>query len=210
RGGQAGGGGDQPIPIGGGAKRAPPGLDGIPPPSPPLPPRPAPQFNAAMLAALSKGGTAAFFSTQGNAFTTRTAGYIIQQHFPPLIRNTPSGPLFGVQFSQLFCGNVIPRPGLTLPPPLPPLPLGTLPVGLSADPGGLPLYKDGKAAGGVGVEGNGIYTVDRDPTDLEVTDEERIAVAATRGYEAPAFIRGDQILVNGLRFPFSNLDQTPA
>ncbi len=208
-------GADQSIRIDGGAKN-PQGLDGttLPPQPPCFPDIPPPgppvcQVNFAMLAALSKGGTAAFFSTQGNAFTTRTAGFIIQQHFPPLIRNTSSGPLFGVQFSQLPCGDVIPRPGVTLPPPLLPLPAGTLPLGLSADPGGLPLYKNGRAAGGVGVEGNGRYTVDRNPTDLEVTDEERIAVAATRGYEAPAFIRGDQILVNGLRFPFSNLDETP-
>src|SRR5262249_48291554 len=206
RGGQAGGGGDQPIPIGGGAKRAPPGLDGIPPPSPPLPPRPAPQFNAAMFAALSKGGTAAFFSTQGNAFTTRTAGFIIQQHFPPAIANTSSGPLFGVQFSQLPCSDVIPHSDVPQPPPVPPAPVAPLPLGLSADPGGLPLYKNGRAAGGVGVEGNGRYTVDLNPTDLDTTDEELIAAAATRGYEAPAFIRGDQILVNGIRFPFSNVD----
>src|SRR5262249_59076259 len=84
-----------------------------------------------------------------------------------------------------------------------------LPLGLSADPGGLPLYKNGRAAGGVGVEGNGRYTVDLNPTDLDTTDEELIAAAATRGYEAPAFIRGDQILVNGIRFPFSNVDETP-
>jgi uncharacterized protein GlcG (DUF336 family) len=195
-------GADQSITIEGGGKDGQ-GLEGTTLPLPGFP------LNAAMLAALSKGGTAAFFSTQGNAFTTRTAGFIIQPHFPPLIRNTSSGPLFGVQFSQLPCGNVIPSPGLTLPPPLPGLPSGTLPLGLSADPGGLPLYKNGHAAGGVGVEGNGRYTVDQNPTDFDVTDEELIAVAATRGYEAPAFIRGDQILVNGIRFPFSNVAQTP-
>ncbi|MEP6922794.1 MAG: hypothetical protein ABI967_16875, partial [bacterium] len=36
----------------------------------------------ASLAALSKAGTGALFSTSGNAFTTRTAGFIIQEHFP--------------------------------------------------------------------------------------------------------------------------------
>ena len=35
------------------------------------------------LAAVSKAGTASVFSTQGNAFTTRTASFIIQEHFPP-------------------------------------------------------------------------------------------------------------------------------
>jgi uncharacterized protein GlcG (DUF336 family) len=170
---------------------------------------PASSINGALLAAISKAGTAAFFSTQGNAFSTRTAGFIIQPHFPPLITNTSSGPLFGVQVSQLFCGNVIPR-GLTYPPPLPPLPLGTLPLGLSGDPGGLPLYKNGRAVGGIGVEGNGRYSVDLDPTNTEVTKEERIAAAGTHGFEAPAFIRGDRIIVGGLRFPFSNVKTVPA
>jgi uncharacterized protein GlcG (DUF336 family) len=123
-----------------------------------------------MLAAVSKAGTGAFFATQGNAFTPRTAGFIIQPHFPPGIRNTPGGPLFGVQFSSLLvCSDINPR----------------LPLGLSADAGGFPLYTDGKAAGGVGVEGDGVYTVDFDPSDDDVTLEERIADAATRGYRAP-------------------------
>jgi uncharacterized protein GlcG (DUF336 family) len=162
-----------------------------------------------ILAAVSKAGTAAFFSTQGNAFSTRTASFIIQQHFPPGIQNTSSGPLFGVQFSQLTCGDVVPRAGETYPAPLPPAPAGTLPLGLSGDPGGVPLYKQGRAVGGVGVEGNGRYTADFDPTDGDVPKEERIAVAATRGFETPAEIRGDRILVNGLRFPFINLDEVP-
>jgi uncharacterized protein GlcG (DUF336 family) len=176
---------------------------------PALCPPPTLLFNGAMVAAISKAGTAAFFSTQGNAFSTRTAGFIVQQHFPPGIRNTSSGPLFGVQFSQLFCGDVIPRPGIVYPAPLPPLFEGTLPLGLSADPGGVPLYKHGRAVGGVGVEGDGHYTADTNPTDHDVPPEERIAIAATRGFETPGQIRGDKILVGGLRFPFENLETIP-
>src|SRR5262249_40588792 len=33
--------------------------------------------------AVSKAGTAAYLSSNQNAFTSRTAGFIIQQHFPP-------------------------------------------------------------------------------------------------------------------------------
>src|SRR5262245_64819850 len=109
---------DQSITIEGGGKDGQ-GLEGL---TLPLKP-PAPQFHAAMFAALSKGGTAAFFSTQGNAFTTRTAGFIIQQHFPPGIANTSSGPLFGVQFSQLPCSDVIPHSLVPQPPPLMPVPV---------------------------------------------------------------------------------------
>src|SRR6266446_8322001 len=41
--------------------------------------------------AVSKAGTAAFLSSNQNAFSSRTAGFIIQQHFPPGVRNTATG-----------------------------------------------------------------------------------------------------------------------
>ncbi len=143
-------------------------------------------------AAISKAGTPAFFGTQGNAFTTRTAAFIIQQHFPPRVDNQGSGPLYGVQFSSLPCSD-IKSPGL--------------PLGLSADSGSMPVYKDGQHAGGIGIEGDGIYTLDRDPADFDQPFEEVIAVSAVRGYETPSLIRGDNILVNGIRLPFVNVGQ---
>src|SRR3954452_19512421 len=99
-------------------------------------------------AAYSKAGTAALLSSGGNAFSTRTASFIIQEHFPAGIDNTAGGPLYGVQFSQLPCSDIA---------------VAGLPLGLAGDPGGLPLYKNGVAVGGIGVEGDGLYTVDRDP-----------------------------------------------
>jgi uncharacterized protein GlcG (DUF336 family) len=146
-------------------------------------------------AAIAKAATAAFFSTSGNAFSTRTAGFIIQEHFPPGINFRSGGPLYGVQFSSLPCSD-IKKPSARL--------------GLSADPGGLPIYKDGLPAGGIGIEGDGVYTVDRDPRDDDQTFEELIAASGIRGYEAPALIRGDNILVDGIRLPFSNVVNPPA
>ncbi len=147
----------------------------------------------AEFAAISKAGTASFFSTQGNAFTSRTASFIIQEHLPPLIDFQAGGPLFGVQFSQLPCSDIkIPN----------------LPLGLAGDPGGVPLYKNGVAAGGIGIEGENFYSIDIDPSDLDQSLEEIIAVAGTLGFEAPGAIRGDQILVDGLRLPFVNAAQT--
>ena len=146
-------------------------------------------------AAIAKASTAAFFSTGGNAFTTRTAGFIIQEHFPPGISFRAGGPLYGVQFSSLPCSD-IKRPSARL--------------GLSADPGGLPIYKNGEAAGGIGIEGDGLYTVDRIPTDLDQPFEELIAASGVRGFEAPSLIRGDNILVDGIRLPYSNVLNPPA
>ena len=50
--------------------------------------------------AIARAGTAAFLSSDQNAFTSRTAGYIIQQHFPPFVRDTTPGPLVGVGISS--------------------------------------------------------------------------------------------------------------
>ena len=146
-------------------------------------------------AATAKASTAAFFSTTGNAFSTRTAGFIIQEHFPPGINFRAGGPLYGVQFSSLPCSD-IKKPSARL--------------GLSADPGGLPIYKNGLPAGGIGIEGDGLYTVDRDATDNDQPFEELIAASGIRGFEAPSGIRGDTILVDGIRLPFSNVTNAPA
>lgn len=142
----------------------------------------------AVFAAISKAGTGAFLSSQGHAFTSRTASFIVQEHFPPGVDFTPGGPLFGVQFSQLLCSDINPR----------------LPLGLSADPGGIPLYKNGRLAGGIGVEGDGAYSLDPDPADRDLPVEEVIALAGGRGFDAPVEIQADKIIVNGIRFPFVN------
>jgi uncharacterized protein GlcG (DUF336 family) len=141
------------------------------------------------LGAISKAGTSALFSTSGNAFTTRTASFIIQEHFPPGVAFQSGGPLYGVQYSSLACSD-IKLPGL--------------PLGLSGDPGSMPIYKNGIAQGGVGIEGDGVYGIDRDPADFDLPFEEVIALSAVRGFETPALIRGDNILVNGIRLPFIN------
>src|SRR5882672_2347192 len=149
----------------------------------------------AKLAAISKAGTASLFSTRGNAFSTRTAGFIIQEHFPPGVDFRAGGPLYGVQFSSLPCSD-IKIPGL--------------PLGLSGDPGSVPIYKNGAAVGGVGIEGDGVYTVDRDPSDFDQPFEEVIAVAAGRGFEPPSLIRGDNILVDGIRLAYLNVNNAPS
>src|SRR5262245_6970549 len=149
-------------------------------------------FPAELLAA-TKAATGALLSSGGNAFSTRTASFIVQDHTPPLVDFTPGGPLFGVQFSSLPCSDFR-QAFLTAPVPN---------AGLAADPGGMPLYKGGVRVGGVGVEGDGVYGLDRDPADRDQPLEERIAVAGTRGFEAPDLVRGDNIVVDGVRLPYA-------
>jgi len=143
------------------------------------------------LAALSKALTAAYLSSEGNAFSTRTAGQIIQEHFNPGEPNAPSGPLFGVQFSSLTCSDVVRVSSATGAGPK-----GS-PLGLAADPGGLPLYKSGVLVGGVGVVADGIYGIDRDISDVDHDTDELIAVAASSGFAASANRRADRITVDG-------------
>ena len=139
--------------------------------------------------AVSKAGSGALLSSGGNAFSTRTASFIVQDHFPPAIDNTPGGPLFGVQLSSLPCTD---------------FKSPALPLGLSGDPGGLPLYKDGVVVGGVGVEGDGVYGIDPNPADSDQSAEERAALAGAVGFETPDGIRADRILADGIRLPFAN------
>lgn len=167
----------------------------------------------ATLAAISKAGTGAYLSSQGNAFSTRTASQIIQEHFLPGQTNQPGGPLFGVQFSQLLCGDVtVVNPSYARGASVGAKPAAAgsigprpLPLGLSADAGGLPLYKNGDLVGGIGVEFDGMYTADRDISNYDDLPEERVALSASIGFEAPAERVGDNIFVAGRSLRFSDI-----
>lgn len=161
------------------------------------------------LGAISKAITAAYLSSGGNAFTPRTASEIVQQEFPP----TPgavgleSGPLFGVQFSSLPCSDLVSRyaaaggAAALIGPKRSPL-------GLSADPGAVPLYKNGVLVGGVGIMGDGKYSLDKDVADVDTDDEEYIALAGSTGFQAPAAITADKVNIDGTTLRF--IDAVPA
>jgi len=173
------------------------GLEGIS-----LPQGSALPFNIDQLAAIAKAITGAYLSSEGNAFSTRTASQIVQQHFDPGTTDAPSGPLFGVQFSQLACSDLVQSSAGTAPTVGP----QRSPLGLSADPGGFPLYKDGTVVGGVGVLADGLYSAVADIADHSIDIDEAIAMAATYGYGAPTNRRADQITVNGLTLTFTNVE----
>jgi len=162
---------------------------------------------------VSKAGTAAYLSSNQNAFTSRTAGFIIQQHFPPGVTNTPPGPLVGVGLSNLFFsdinkfrkpGSVISfssQPGLTIVPVV-----GT---SLDGSPGGLPLYKNGVLVGGVGVTGDGVPGPivglrSQNPFQFigGYDKDEDIALAGQFGFRPADSIRANNVYINGIALPY--------
>lgn len=150
--------------------------------------------------AIAKALTGAYLSSSGNAFSTRTASMIVQPHFPPApgAVGLESGPLYGVQFSQLPCSDLSARFGMGMIGPK------RSPLGLAADPGGFPLYKNGVVVGGIGVMADGDYGFDPDVTDVDDDAEERIALAGTVGFEAPEAARADRIYVDGTQLRYSD------
>ncbi|AIT80792.1 heme-binding protein [Novosphingobium pentaromativorans] len=155
-------------------------------------------------AAIAKAVTGAYLSSAGNAFTSRTASMIVQEHFPPAPSTVglESGPLFGVQFSQLPCSDFASRFKASGTDAL----IGPKrsPLGLSADPGGFPLYINGVLVGGIGVSGDGVYGLDDNVLDTDTDFEEQIALAGTVGFEAPEAIRANRIYVDGTQLRYSD------
>jgi uncharacterized protein GlcG (DUF336 family) len=146
---------------------------------------------------VARARTAADFESAGEAFTTRTARFIVQNHFPPNLDNTPGGPLYGVEFSSLPDSDV------------------TKSDALSGDPGGVPLYIDGQPVGGIGVAGDsdnvlavpGLpYKHGTHPTLYNGVEEfsfdEAVALAGQEGYAPPSNITANNIFVGGLRLPY--------
>lgn len=160
----------------------------------------------AAAAAIAKAVTGAYLSSGGNAFSSRTASQIAQEHFPPAPTTVglESGPLFGVQFSQLPCSDLSQRFNMAGG-------VGSLigpkrsPLGLAADPGGFPLYKDGVVVGGIGVMGDGDYGFDNNILDIDVDDEEAVALAGIQGFAPPASIAANRISVDGTSLRFSDM-----
>jgi uncharacterized protein GlcG (DUF336 family) len=156
-------------------------------------------------AAIAKAVTGAYLSSGGNAFTTRTANEIVQPNFPPgaAFVDQASGPLFGVQFSQLPCSDLASRfvaaggAAAMIGPKRSPL-------GLAADAGGFPLYKNNVMVGGVGVMADGVYGFNSDIAVNPYDVDENIAFAATNGYAAPSSITADKMNVGGVALIYSN------
>ncbi|MGH8094572.1 MAG: heme-binding protein [Chthoniobacterales bacterium] len=163
---------------------------------------------------VSKGGTAAFLSSDQNAFTSRTAGFIIQQHFPPGVQNTPTGPLVGVGLSSLFFSDINKFKG-----PNSVIVMSSTPgnfvtqvpfTSLDGTPGGVPLYKGGHLVGGVGVTGDGTpapidgFRAENPFVFIAGYDkDEDVALAAQTGYKPSSDILATNVFINGISLEYT-------
>ena len=172
--------------------------------------------------AVGKAGTAAFLSSNQHAFTTRTASFIIQPHFPPAVANRPNGPLVGVNFSSLAFSDTnkykAPSAAGTFPAS-PPVPGNSAPedlasatpanafrsvpfTSLAGNPGGVALFKNGNLVGGIGVVGFS------DPNFLDFdiafkgSVNEQIALSGQAGFRPAQEFDGSNVSIDGLRLAY--------
>jgi len=174
--------------------------------------------------AVSKAGAAAFLSSNQHAFTTRTAAFIVQNHFPPGVENRPNGPLVGVNFSSLAFSdtNKYKAPTAANTFGAPPVPgvndlgsakpadafrsvpftsLLTLPAAVSS-PGGVALFKDGILVGGIGVVGFSDPSVEDFNIAFQSNLNERIALSGQAGFRPGAQFDGSNVFIDGIRVAY--------
>ena len=162
--------------------------------------------------AISKAATAAAFQSEGEAFTTRTAFFIVQGHYPPGVDQTPGGPLFGVQDSG--------QPGSDAHIIAWDQNGDATGTGISGVLGGVPLFKQGTPVGGVGVASVAAVISLSSPVDATlsptlatpVQDEldEQVARAACGPFDTPGVIQATNVYVDGIGFPFYGPGGVPA
>jgi uncharacterized protein GlcG (DUF336 family) len=169
--------------------------------------------------AISKAGTAAFLSSKQNAFSSRSAGFIVQQHFPPPVNNKPPGPLVGVEFSNLPFSDInkFKAPGSSITygsspgNSIVPIPF----TSLAGVPGGLPLYKSNVLVGAIGVaSAPATFATNKDgsircgypilPNLYIYHPDEDIALAGQSGFGPRQEIWGSHVFIDGIRVPYLN------
>jgi uncharacterized protein GlcG (DUF336 family) len=122
----------------------------------------------------------------GTAVTNRTISFGAQPIYPPGIEGTNPGPFF-----DLYVNDVAN-----------PCTQGAQPAnpnqnGIVFFPGAVPLYRNGVLVGGLGVSGDG------------VEQDDYVSALAAEGFEAPADMRADQIVIRDARLPYLKFPRNP-
>ncbi len=138
-------------------------------------------FNSAARSAADLTGV-----PMGTAVTNRTIGYGAQPFFPPGINGSSPGPFFNLYLQDVAnpCTQGF-------------QPAGPNQSGVVFFPGSVPLYRNGMLVGGLGISGDG------------VDQDDFVAAGGSAGFEAPAGIRADEIVVQGVRLPYLKFPSNP-
>lgn len=124
----------------------------------------------------------------GTAVTNRTIGFGAQPLFPPGVNGAVAGPFFNLYAQD--AANPCTQ-GFQSGPP------NTNKSGIVFFPGSVGLYRNGVLVGGLGVSGDG------------VDQDDYVAAGGAASFEAPASIRADQILIDGVRLPYQHFPENP-
>ncbi len=160
--------------------------------------------------------TAAYFSNDQAPLSSRTVRYISGIHFPPTITNTESAPLYGIENTNRGCPfNVTYLPGQSVPPsglihgPGPGLGIQTGKPdvydsdGTAVNPGGVPIFKNNRVAGGLGVvAAPGIANYNG------VVEYAAVAGTVLNGF-APTVPFPGAVVVGGITLPFVTQTSLP-
>ena len=124
----------------------------------------------------------------GTAVTNRTISFGAQPFFPPGIDGSSPGPFF-----NLYTQDVANPCTQGFEPGAP----NTNRSGIVFFPGSSGLYRNGALVGGLGVSGDG------------VDQDDYVAAGGAAGFEPPASIRADQLVINGVRLPYQKFPENP-
>ena len=124
----------------------------------------------------------------GTAVTNRTISFGAQPFYPPGIDGSSAGPFFNLYTIDLAspCTQGF-QSGAT----------NANKSGIVFFPGSAGLFRSGALVGGLGVSGDG------------VDQDDYVTNGGTKGFEAPANIRADQIMDQGVRLPYFKFPRNP-
>jgi uncharacterized protein GlcG (DUF336 family) len=140
-------------------------------------------FNSAARTATDLNGV-----PMGTAVTNRTISFGAQPLYPPGIDGSSAGPFFNLYTMDLAnpCTQGF-QSGAA----------NANKSGIVFFPGSAGLYRSGALVGGLGVSGDG------------VDQDDYVTNGGTAGFEAPANIRADQIMDQGVRLPYFKFPRNP-